>query len=339
MEVQRDFQLLDDDDDIGLSQIMTTSLYESSTSNKTNSSIRIQHKGLNSTSSITVNNNNKISNSLTNLNSSDTIKSRPRSSKFNISPNNPNANNTNKLDLKSIERPRSHSPLKMKGIEEYIQLYANNKLNLSNKKNSNMNSSSNVNANKITMNLKMDDLLANVKNDSNSYQTLSDFSFMTGDSDVVTDTFTGKPRRRSLNSANLKDDDWLNNKANNLKELNSKNKDDSIDNEADDDDNDEEDDDVNANQDGDIFSKGNNLNYKYTASYKKDEATGSFKEQSKIIFESKLKPKVPPPPPSLQQQTQSPVTTNRGKININNFIDQFLSFKCFFMSILLYLMN
>ena len=64
MEVQRDFQLLDDDDDIGLSQIMTTSLYESSTSNKTNSSIRIQHKGLNSTSSITVNNNNKISNSL-----------------------------------------------------------------------------------------------------------------------------------------------------------------------------------------------------------------------------------------------------------------------------------
>ena len=40
-----------------------------------------------------------------------------------ISPNRPNANNAVKAELKSIDRPRSHSPLKLTGIEEYIQQY------------------------------------------------------------------------------------------------------------------------------------------------------------------------------------------------------------------------
>ena len=40
-----------------------------------------------------------------------------------ISPNRPNANNPVKAELKSIDRPRSHSPLKLTGIEEYVQQY------------------------------------------------------------------------------------------------------------------------------------------------------------------------------------------------------------------------
>jgi hypothetical protein len=37
-----------------------------------------------------------------------------------------------------------------------------------------------------------------------------------------------------------------------------------------------------------IKDEKGNLNYKFTAVYRKDEATGAFKEQSKTIFESKL---------------------------------------------------
>lgn len=40
-----------------------------------------------------------------------------------ISPNRPNANNPVKAELKGIDRPRSHSPLKLTGIEEYVQQY------------------------------------------------------------------------------------------------------------------------------------------------------------------------------------------------------------------------
>ncbi len=289
MEVQKDFQLLDDDDDMSSSsQIMSKSLYDSSSSNATLNNKIIKSNNNNNTS--------KISNSITNLDNSDILISRPRPAKYNISSNNPNANNANKLEIKSIERPRSHSPLKMKGIEEYIQLYANNNNNKNTTNSININQTASNNA-KITMNLKMDDLLANVKNDSNSYQTLADFSFMTGDSDLITDGPV-KPRRRSLQNSNLKDDDWLNNKINNLKELNNNEK--KSDNEADNDDDDDNDDDNDENyNEKNVFTKENNLNYKYTATYRKDEATGSFQEQSKIVFESKLRPKQITSPPAV----------------------------------------
>lgn len=40
-----------------------------------------------------------------------------------ISPNKPNANSAAKAEIKGIDRPRSHSPLKLTGIEEYVQQY------------------------------------------------------------------------------------------------------------------------------------------------------------------------------------------------------------------------
>lgn len=103
-----------------------------------------------------------------------------QASKFHISPNRPNS--SAKLELKSIERPRSHSPMKMSGIEEYVQLYSKNPLTTCDTQN------------KITMNLKMDDLLAN-KNESSSYQMLSDFSVLTGDSDNF--EFKSKTRKKA----------------------------------------------------------------------------------------------------------------------------------------------
>jgi len=285
MEVQKDIQLLNEDDDNESSQMCSPTK---------NSMVRTQTRGTNSSITVNINNNN-----IDNFNNS---YARPRSSKFNISPNNPSCSNTainnptNRLELKSIERPRSHSPLKMKGIEEYIQLYATN--------NSNSNANSTDLNNKITMNLKMDDLLANVKNDSNSYQALADFSFMTGDqvNDVI------KTRRKSLNqnSSLKKDDEWLSNKLNNIEQLNSNYNNNKNNNNNINKNNDDYDDYGNDDDDDDDNKKENNLNYKFTAVYTKDEATGSFQEQSKIIFESKsLKTnKLPPPPPPPQQQPQ-----------------------------------
>lgn len=43
-----------------------------------------------------------------------------------ISPNRPNASSATKAELKSIDRPRSHSPLKLTGIEEYVQQFEKN---------------------------------------------------------------------------------------------------------------------------------------------------------------------------------------------------------------------
>ncbi len=137
MEVPRDFQLLDDD-------------YEDTQSLKqTNNSINKGHVlGLEATKS-----------------------SANQSRRFNISPNRPNANQQTKLELKSIERRRVSSPLKLKGIQDYVESYSTGP------------STTNTSNNKITMNLKMDDLLASVKNESSAYQTLADFSIMTGETD------------------------------------------------------------------------------------------------------------------------------------------------------------
>jgi hypothetical protein len=72
-------------------------------------------------------------------------------------------------------------------------------------------------------------------------------------------------------------------------------------NENDDNDHDEDDDEMEQEQD----EKGN-LKYKFTATYRMDEATGSFQEQSKTIFENKsgvVKPQRPPLPPQPRPTT------------------------------------
>lgn len=143
------------------------------------------------------------------------------------------------------------------------------------------------------MNLKMDDLLSNVKNENNSYQTLSELSFLHADADAIgaeNQMYCIKKgkRTRSLENTNMADSDWLNTRINDIKQLNSALKKTSGDPGQDGyEDNDEDSPDSDSNED--ILAKpddSNNVKYKYTASYKKDE-TGSFKEQSKIVFESK----------------------------------------------------
>ncbi|RNA31877.1 hypothetical protein BpHYR1_020539 [Brachionus plicatilis] len=159
-------------------------------------------------------------------------------SKISVLKINPNKPNAKKIELKSIDRPRSHSPLKLNGIEDYIQQYEKRK------------STENLThiPNKITMNLKMDDLLAS-KNESASYQMLSDFSVLTGDIEEFTSKIN---RKKATDSAN---DDF------------------------------EDDEDENDSNEAQMDTT--NLNYKYTAVYRKDQATGSFQEQSKIVFEHK----------------------------------------------------
>jgi hypothetical protein len=198
--------------------------------------------------------------------------------RYKISPNRPNV--ALKLELKSIQRPRtrSQSPLRNNGLEEYIQQYEEKKA---------MKQQINPDQKKITMNLKMDDLLANVSKNQ-TYQTLDDFSFMTGDNeDIIGGEFNNNNnrRRRSKAEGNKQkpdddDDDDINNG----------------DDDNDNDDNDDDDDDDNKNQN----NKNGNLKYKFTAVYRKDENTGSFQEQSKTVFETKQSkvPSRPPPPPS-----------------------------------------
>lgn len=167
-------------------------------------------------------------------NSSQSFTNESTLSNLKISPNKPNGT---KIELKSIDRPRSHSPLKLNGIENYIQQYEKRR------------STENLShiPNKITMNLKMDDLLAS-KNESTSYQMLSDFSILTGD----IEEFTSKKNRKMSIDATT---------------------------------NEFEDDDDDQNGENDTKLDSTKLNYKYTAVYRKDEATGSFQEESKIVFE------------------------------------------------------
>ena len=258
-EPVKEFQLLDDEDE--QASTFDPSSFESafsSLSNKNaktnpapNNTIKIQSKP--NTNSMTIFNNTNR----TNPNEKGKAYSQ---FKFNISPNKYDPEKLTKLDLKPIERPRSrpHSPLNMKGIEEYVQLYATS---------SNPTSTSEQ---KITMNLKMDDLLSSVKNET-SYQMLADFSVLTGDTEP---DFINKnnSKRKSLDISNLNEND---------------------DNEA----NDEgEDDDDDEDEDKSVDDKGK-LKYKYTATYKIDEATGSFQEKSKTVFENKSgRPQRPPAP-------------------------------------------
>lgn len=172
IEEPRDFQLLDDDDDITSSPLFDMNFNLDAKMNDHNSS---------KTEPNSVRINSQTSNISMTVNAKNTVSSSPQvsrpkpSTKFNISSNKPNTNTSSRLELKSIERPRSNSPMKIKGIEEFVQLYANKQ----NGQNQNQSS------NKIKMNLKMDDLLANVgKNET--YQMLSDFSVLTGDLDPIT---------------------------------------------------------------------------------------------------------------------------------------------------------
>lgn len=193
MEEPKEFGLLDDDDDITSSPLFDINFNIGGATNNSspnpaatfsNNKIPIgamNHHSVDSTFQgsdhqvlNTIRVQNKTNNSIT-VNNQSTLKTgqkRQTSTKFNISPNKPNSG---KLELKAIERPRSHSPLKMSGIEEYVQLYGKR------------NSIEQLNqTNKITMNLKMDDLLA-TKTESSAYQMLSDFSVLTGDIDNFND--------------------------------------------------------------------------------------------------------------------------------------------------------
>lgn len=345
MEEPKDFQLLDDDDDVTSSPLfdlnfniggsISTSNGAVGASNSTNNNkkipiginqefndsksdtshqilntIKIQNKS-NTTMTVTSNQNYQSGNNQqqnSNVNFNTITIEKPKASKFNISPNKPNANA--RLELKSIERPRSHSPLKMKGIEEYVQLYASNAPSAASAQTSNNSAS----ANKITMNLKIDDLLANVKNES-SYQMLSDFSFLTGDNDPlsgVDSNSKAKTRKKSLDHANLQDQSF-----NTVNPAN----DDYFDGDGDDDD----DDDDESKRD----EKGN-LKYKFTAVYKKDEVTGSFQEKSKIIFENKAtssatlpsKPRPPVPPPPTTSSFQSTNISSPNVSSQTSFVQQ-----------------
>ena len=276
MEVQKDFQLLEDDDDL-IPSSQNINNNPNQLQNMSNNNPMASYAYLTSNQTSTTN----TTTILIESNKS------PKLNRYNISPNRPNPNS--QIELKPIERRRSQTPLKLKGIEECVQNYATT-TSLSYSSQSNNNSLNNNN-NKITMNLKMDDLLASVKNES-SYQTLSDFSIMTGEQDNSFDTNNTKNR-------------MMKNFDNNDQNLD--------DQEADfDDDEDDKDDKI--------------LKYKYTASYKIDETTGSFQEQSKIIFENKnnisqtkpIRPPPPPPPPPKQVATLTPSTENIPDSNNNN---------------------
>lgn len=113
------------------------------------------------------------------------------------------------------------------------------------------------------MNLKMDDLLSNVKNENNSYQMLSDFSFLHGDSDAIGSenqmySIKKGKRTRSLDNTNLSDTEWMSTRINDLNELNNGSM--------------QNDDDSDSFIDKPCKKDETNLEYKYTASYRKDES-------------------------------------------------------------------
>lgn len=171
---------------------------------------------------------------------------------------------------------------------------------------SNSNTSNNHynNDNRIKINLPIEDI--SIKNE-NLYKTLDDHSFMTGDNYDDIDVSNKRSSRRQSLDMNANQDD----------------------------ENDDDLDDSEANA---------NIKYKYTASYKIDETTGSFKENSKILFEKneqkfsqqqqqqqKFQPKKPPPPvpppPSTQKQ---PTAVNNEFIQSKNqenkkFFSEFLT--------------
>ena len=243
--------------------------------------------------------------------------------KFNISPNRPNANTAARLELKSIERPRSHSPnLKSKiGIDQYVELY-----------NKTATTETTAPANKITMNLKMDDLLASVTNKNvtggagEQYQALDDFSFMTGDQDEpICYTNSNNVNQACINASS--------HKKKSIEEggLQSYNTGNSHEDEENDADTEENEGDSSAGTAAALYMKENdaaNLKYKFTATYRKDEATGSFREKSQMVFETNkigggkaalpLRPTKPPayrpplqnlPSPSPLQPPPPPVLT------------------------------
>ena len=284
--MQRDFQLLGDGDDDYADECDYNNKY--TTHNNTNiiNTIKIQTKTNPVTMTVNVksfniNNNNNVKQAPKRTSTSSTTATTPTQTqtlnRFNISPNKPPTPGTEqsrKYEFKAIERPRSrpHSPLSlMRGIEEYAQQYASS------------NSINNA-SQKITMNLKMDDLLANsVKNET--YQMLDDFSVLTGDIEelVSGENSSYKSRaKKAKPSANDGDDA------------------DKSGGDDDDDENDDEQFDTDKEErNKGVYDEKGKLKYKYTASYKIDEATGSFKENSKIVFENKnnniKSPQRPPP--------------------------------------------
>jgi hypothetical protein len=304
--MQRDFQLLGDGDDDYADECDYNNKYTTTTNNtKIINTIKIQTKTNPVTMTVNVksfNNNNNNNNNNFNVkqapkrtSTSSTTATTPTQTqtlnRFNISPNKPPTPGTEqsrKYEFKAIERPRSrpHSPLSlMRGIEEYAQQYASS-------------NSINNSSQKITMNLKMDDLLANsVKNET--YQMLDDFSVLTGDiEELVSGENSFKSRAKKAKPSNYR--------------TSANDGDDADKSGDDDDDNDDggENDDEQFDTDKEERNKGvydekGKLKYKYTASYKIDEATGSFKENSKIVFENKnnIKSPIRPPPPPMSPST------------------------------------
>jgi hypothetical protein len=239
------------------------------------------------------------------------------SSKFNISPNRPNA--AVKLELKSIERPRSHSPnMPPKpriGLEEYVELAAAQSV-----------TTPPSTAPKITMNLKMDDLLASSKT-ADQYQALDDHSFMTGDRDdsvVYPSTKQrvsisgGRTSKRTsidrnfdgdenggFRAYNNNDDDYSNATAAGAEDNDADTEDETSSNAP------------HASAGNQNFNDDENLKYTYTAVYRKDEATGSFQEKSQIIIEpasvipsALTKARAAPPPRPVKPPAPPPLTTN-----------------------------
>lgn len=121
-EMQRDFGLLGEDDD-------DMATWSPPAINEKAFNLDHQNGGNSSDSkfkSISSNNNNHNQQQPTEGFSIGKIKverPKPVQKITGISPNRPNANNTVKADLKGIDRPRSHSPLKLTGIEEYVQQF------------------------------------------------------------------------------------------------------------------------------------------------------------------------------------------------------------------------
>ena len=225
--------------------------------NKSNTTMTVRNNNNNNNTNNT--NSNSLANPVSNYTTSTTATGLSRPNRFNISPNKlPDANDpasthAKKYEFKAIERPRSrpHSPLNMKGIEEYAQQYAST-TSLNN------NNDNGANA-KITMNLKMDDLLASVKNEATTYQMLDDFSVLTGD---IEELVSGKanPKKKANTKRNSLTGDNFNNYGG--------------DDKSDDDDANENDDEMDNDEDEskNKFEKGTSICeyiYKYLYIYRK----------------------------------------------------------------------
>ena len=166
-------------------------------------------------------------------------------------------------------------------------------------KSSPKNISSLSNDNRIKINLPIEDL--SIKNE-NIYKALDDHSFMTGDD--AESTYAIGINRQSRTSSRRQ----------------------SI--------NDEDNDDDDDGTINDISQK--NLKYKYTASYKIDEQTGAFKENSKISFEKneqssqQKQKKAPPPPIPPPPKSKSVISDANEKFEVktddnSKFFSDFLS--------------